>query len=912
MHTKGASSDAIRVSTSSAPSTSSHGSAQDDYDSSGDVYVWGEVICDNTVRVGPDTVIRSTAKADFLLPKPLESKLVLDVYHVDCGVKHAALVTKNGEVFTWGEESGGRLGHGSREDSVHPRLVESLAICNVDIVACGEFHTCAVTTSGELYTWGDGTHNIGLLGNGTDVSHWIPKRISGVLEGHQVAYVSCGTWHTALVTSRGQLFTFGDGTFGVLGHGNRESFSCPREVESLSGLKTIAVACGVWHTAAVVEVIVTQSSSSMSSGKLFTWGDGDKHRLGHGDKEPKLKPTCVASLIDYDFCRIACGHSLTVGLTTSGQVLSMGNTVYGQLGNPRSDGKLPYLIEDIMGEHVVQVACGSYHVAVLTNKSEVFTWGKGANGRLGHGDVEDRKIPTLVESLRDRAVRHIACGSNFTSAICQHKWVSGAEQSQCASCRQPFGFTRKRHNCHNCGLVHCNACTSHKVLRAALAPNPAKPYRVCDSCFMKLNSAAYSSTINKKKEAVPRHSGESNHDAKLARAIVPSNLDMIRSLDSKAAKQGKKTDALSFLRTPQMSSLLQLRDITLSGGIDLNKSVPRAVRTSVRSLNSSRAVSPFSRKPSPPRSTTPVPTTHGLSIAKTAADSLAKTNEMLSQEVERLRAQVDNLRRRCELQELELQKSAKKVQEAMSMVSEESAKSKAAKEVIKSLTSQLKDMAERLPPDQGAYDGSEAKQAHVPNGIEMYASIYTSMNGIHQPRNESVSAVSTPGLHIGRSPHPNGISNQHQSPGSITENSEVSAHTHRVSGPPDVENPNRRGHNSSDEMLSASSRADDSSSRDARSLLNGEDGYKSRSAVSLPSNQVQAEWIEQYEPGVYITLTTLRDGTRDLKRVRFSRRRFGEHQAESWWNENRDKVYEKYNVRSSERVSSASSIRSGR
>ncbi|KAJ1287224.1 hypothetical protein BS78_03G414800 [Paspalum vaginatum] len=882
MHTKGASSDAIRVSTSSAPSTSSHGSAQDDYDSSGDVYVWGEVICDNTIRVGPDTAIRSTGKTDFLLPKPLESKLVLDVYHVDCGVKHAALVTKNGEVFTWGEESGGRLGHGSREDSVHPRLVELLAICNIDIVACGEFHTCAVTTAGELYTWGDGTHNIGLLGSGTDVSHWIPKRISGALEGVQVAYVSCGTWHTALITSRGQLFTFGDGTFGVLGHGNRESISCPREVESLSGLKTIAVACGVWHTAAVVEVIVTQSSSSISSGKLFTWGDGDKHRLGHGDKEPKLKPTCVASLIDYDFYRIACGHSLTVGLTTSGQVLSMGNTVYGQLGNPRSDGKLPCLVEDILGEHVVQVACGSYHVAVLTNKSEVFTWGKGANGRLGHGDIEDRKIPTLVEALRDRAVRHIACGSNFTAAICQHKWVSGAEQSQCAACRQPFGFTRKRHNCHNCGLVHCNACTSHKVLRAALAPNPAKPYRVCDSCFMKLNSAAYSSAVNKRKDAVSRHSGESNPDAKLTRAIVPSNLDLIRSLDSKAAKQ-----------------------------VDLNKTVPRAVRTSVRSLNSSRAVSPFSRKPSPPRSTTPVPTTHGLSIAKTAADSLAKTNEMLNQEVERLRAQVDNLRHRCELQELELQKSAKKVQEAMTLVSEESAKSKAAKEVIKSLTAQLKDMAERLPPDQGAYGSSEAKQAHVPNGIEMYASIYTSMNGIHQPRNESISAISTPSLNIGRSLHPNGISSQHKSPGSISENSEASAHSHRVSGP-DTENLIRRGHSSSDEMLSASSRADDSSSKDARSLLNGEDGYKSRSAVSLPGNQVQAEWIEQYEPGVYITLTTLRDGTRDLKRVRFSRRRFGEHQAESWWNENRDKVYEKYNVRSSERVSSASSVRSAR
>ena len=178
-------------------------------------------------------------------------------------------------------------------------------------------------------------------------------------------------------------------------------------------------------------------------------------------------------------------------------------------------------------------------------------------------------------------------------------------------------------------------------------------------------------------------------------------------------------------------------------------------------------------------------------------------------------------------------------------------------------------MAERLPPDQGAYDGSEAKQAHVPNGIEMYASIYTSMNGIHQPRNESVSAVSTPSLNMGRALHTNGISSHHKPPGSISENSEVSAHSLRVSGPPDVENLNRRGHSSSDEMLSASSRADDSSSKDARSLLNGEDGYKSRSVVSIPSDQVQAEWIEQYEPGVYITLTTLRDGTRDLKRVRF-------------------------------------------
>ncbi|GJT58206.1 PH, RCC1 and FYVE domains-containing protein 1-like protein [Tanacetum coccineum] len=555
MQGKGFGSDAFRVSVSSQPSTSSHGSAQDDYDALGDVYIWGEVICDDIVKVGPDRNTNTlSTRADVLLPRPLESNVVLDVNHIACGVRHAALVTRQGEVFTWGEESGGRLGHGFEKDVTQPRLVESLAVCNVDFVACGEFHTCAVTMSGELYTWGDGTHNAGLLGHGTNVSHWIPKRIGDPLEGLKVASVTCGPWHTALITSTGQLFTFGDGTFGVLGHGDRENVSSPREVESLLGLRTIAVACGVWHTAAVVEVIVTRSSTGVSSGKLFTWGDGDKSRLGHGDREPRLKPTCVPSLIDYNFHKVACGHSLTVGLTTSRHVFTMGSTVYGQLGNPQCDGKLPCLVEDkLSGEPVEEIASGAYHVAVLTSRNEVYTWGKGANGRLGHGDIEDRKTPTLVESLKDRHVKYISCGSNYTSAICLHKWVSGTEQSQCSSCRQAFGFTRKRHNCYNCGLVHCHSCSSRKALRAALAPNPSKPHRVCDSCFVKLNKLAEAS-VNNRRNAMPRLSAENKDkldkaEMRLAKSGMPSNQDLIKILDNKAARQGKKADAFPISRS---------------------------------------------------------------------------------------------------------------------------------------------------------------------------------------------------------------------------------------------------------------------------------------------------------------------------------------------------------------------------
>ncbi|XP_027091658.2 PH, RCC1 and FYVE domains-containing protein 1-like isoform X1 [Coffea arabica] len=905
MQVKGSGSDAFRVSVSSAPSTSSHGSAPDDCDAVGDVYIWGEVICDNVVKIGPEKNASSvTTRADVLLPRPLESNVVLDVHHIACGVRHAALVTRQGEVFTWGEESGGRLGHGVGKDVIQPQLVESLSFCSVDFVSCGEFHSCAVTLAGEVYTWGDGTHNAGLLGHGSDVSHWIPKRISGPLEGLQVAMVTCGPWHTALITSTGQLFTFGDGTFGVLGHGDRENVTFPREVESLSGLRTIAVACGVWHTAAVVEVIATQSSASVSSGKLFTWGDGDKNRLGHGDKEPRLKPTCVPALIDFNFHKIACGHSLTVGLTTSGHVFTMGSTVYGQLGNPQSDGKLPCSVEDKLGEAVEEIACGAYHVAALTSKNEVYTWGKGANGRLGHGDVEDRKTPTLVEALKDRNVRYIACGSNYTAAICIHRLVSGAEQSQCAACRQAFGFTRKRHNCYNCGLVHCHACSSRKSLRAALASNPSKPYRVCDSCFAKLSKVVETSG-NNRRNAVPRLSGENKDkldksELRLAKSALPSNIDLIKQLDSKAAKQGKKADTFLVGRSSQAPSLLQLKDVVLATAVDLRRTVPKPVLAP--SSVSSRSVSPFSRKPSPPRSATPVPTTSGLSFSKSIADSLKKTNELLNQEVHQLRAQVESLRHQCEVKEVELQKSTKKVQETMALAAEEAAKCRAAKEVIKSLTAQLKDMAERLPP--GVYDTENIRLPYLPNGLEPNGIQYPNSNGEHHSRSDSNSSYLA--SQISGDSTINGV----QGISELPRDSCGSNETNQSNQAQGLLTPYGRDRlsdlrvpNGNQDCQARNSGASEAGNKGGP-FQDGENGSKSRITV-VPGNvnQVEAEWIEQYEPGVYITLVALRDGTRDLKRVRFSRRRFGEHQAETWWSENREKVYERYNVRGSDKAS---------
>ncbi|CAN6555678.1 unnamed protein product [Malus baccata var. baccata] len=373
----------------------------------------------------------------------------------------------------------------------------------------------------------------------------------------------------------------------------------------------------------------------------------------------------------------------------------------------------------------------------------------------------------------------------------------------------------------------------------------------------------------------------------------------ISQLDTKAAKQGKKADTFSLVRSAQAPSLLQLKDVVMSTAVDLRRTVPKPVLTP--SGASSRSVSPFSRRPSPPRFATPVPTTSGLSFSKSIADSLKKTNELLNQEVLKLRSQVESLRQRCDIQELELQNSSKKVQEAMALATEESAKSKAAKEVIKSLTAQLKDLAERLPP--GVCDTETIKKAFLPNGLEPNGINYPDANEEQHSRSNSISSsylISSLGIDSATT---NGNHVPTHSPKDPLGTNETNVQQSR-----ELLTSNKLPNSGGSFQSVSSSVSETVDGKESGPFQDGENGARSKNSPSPANgNTVEAEWIEQYEPGVYITLVALWDGTRDLKRVRFSRRRFGEQQAEIWWSENREKVYEKYNVRGSDKSSVAGS-----
>ena len=82
---------------------------------------------------------------------------------------------------------------------------------------------------------------------------------------------ACGELHTALLAGAGEVYTFGCGEFGVLGHGSEERALLPRRVEALVGEPLVAVACGWRHTAAL-----------SAHSQLYTWGHGGAGQLGHG------------------------------------------------------------------------------------------------------------------------------------------------------------------------------------------------------------------------------------------------------------------------------------------------------------------------------------------------------------------------------------------------------------------------------------------------------------------------------------------------------------------------------------------------------------------------------------------------------------------------------------------------------
>ncbi|RAL45775.1 hypothetical protein DM860_009639 [Cuscuta australis] len=629
-----------------------------------DVFIWGEGIEGDFLGVGG-------RKLDALSPKFLDSNVMFDdVQMLSLRRSHAFFATKHGDVFSWGEGKHGRLGHKVDSDSPYPRVVESLEGIHVKSVSCSEYQTYALTATGELYKWGDDISSADSQSDNRKRSYWLPHKVSDGLDGIKISSVSCGEWHTAILSISGQLFTYGDGVFGALGHGNTKTLPHPKQVESLEGLRVKYVSCGSWHTAAIVEIIANnQFEPSKPVGKLFTWGHGDKGRLGHSDHEKKLVPACVAKLVEQDFYQVSCGADFTVVLSSTGKVYTMGCPQ----GKDDDDVPIKNVQGELKDEFVREISAGCYHVAVLTSKGNVYSWGRGMNGQLGTGDRKDRSSPTLVDALENRHVEHIFCGPNSTAALCLPKSMStNNDQSTCKGCNLAFGITRKKHNCYNCGVLLCRACGRKTSANGSLPGNKTKPLRVCDPCFNQLRRTAQLGTTFLEHDIYsPRpHSMISHMEENDERDQVSSTTCRMtprRKFFSMSGSQMTEKKARNHQDEKNQNLISSWLDFARWGQVPC----PQRFK---RYLTEHETVDTTAKE--------------RVGSAMTPPDC-SKLDYLRLEEIQKLRNQVESLKKKCRLRNKKIQECQQKLEEVWLVAKAEAARREAAQEVIKALTSKL-------------------------------------------------------------------------------------------------------------------------------------------------------------------------------------------------------------------------------
>lgn len=118
--------------------------------------------------------------------------------------------------------------------------------------------------------------------------------------------------------------------------------------------------------------------------------------------------------------QICCSKYNTFILTHIGQVYSWGETTnsLGRLLEKRDDSRIPKLIIELKSQFIVSIACGESHVLALDYEKTVWTWGFNKFGQLGHGDLVDRSVPTLIQTLK--TIVKIAAAYNFSYAVSEN------------------------------------------------------------------------------------------------------------------------------------------------------------------------------------------------------------------------------------------------------------------------------------------------------------------------------------------------------------------------------------------------------------------------------------------------------------------------------------------------------------
>jgi alpha-tubulin suppressor-like RCC1 family protein len=239
--------------------------------------------------------------------------------HGRMGAEVSSHIKTDGTLWVFGNNQHYQVGDGTTTHRSSPVQIGSAT--NWASVGGAAYSSCAINTSGQLYTWGRNT-SVGTCGQGHDSSNiQTPTQVGSLTNWKHAASLK----GNSIICSKtdGTMWAWGTNGSGRLGLGDTSQRNSPVQVGSLTnwGLEKDQLSGGQDFTLAIKQ-----------DGTMWAWGNNSKGQLGQGNTTNQSSPVQVGSASNW--AKVGGGHNSAYAINTSGELYVWGyNSYSSQVGH---------------------------------------------------------------------------------------------------------------------------------------------------------------------------------------------------------------------------------------------------------------------------------------------------------------------------------------------------------------------------------------------------------------------------------------------------------------------------------------------------------------------------------------------------------------------------------------------------
>lgn len=378
------------------------------------------------------------------------------------GQSFTVALKTDGSLWLWGYNTSGISGNstGQTTQISHPWQMAEVGGGWVDVQA-GQAYILALKANGDLYGWGDNSY--GQLGTGDYADVYSPKLIMQNVKSYSVAYL-----HTAVIKIDGTMWGTGYNDWGNLGTGTSEGKINTWTQESSKATNWKSVGTGYYNTYGI-----------KNDGTLWASGTNLYGQDAQPDSVGDELDVFTKVGTDTNWSSVSGGEYHALGLKTNGQLFAWGGNPYGQVGVGAAVGTTYYAPQQIAGTTWSSISVGKLSSFATKTDGSLWGWGDNNKGKIGTESIAATVLaPTKVGNLNwdatpSRVGYHssaaISGGSVYTWGWDAYSQLGNGDSVE-ADSNVPTMVT-----CTDLAVNETN------VAKLSLYPNPAKDFVVLQS-----------------------------------------------------------------------------------------------------------------------------------------------------------------------------------------------------------------------------------------------------------------------------------------------------------------------------------------------------------------------------------------------------------------------------------------------